>query len=165
MLQIDIEGILKLQRRLEAKTLLYKEAIDDAIDYSREIILARVESGHNTDGTFRNTNTDKARVGRYSEWQGEYRKARGLSVNKHNLKVDGDLFDNFKRTIGRSDLNKTYKRSLYFSRRTVNNRKITYKELADIQEKARKVAFKLSRNQARLVSERFKNKINGGAKR
>jgi hypothetical protein len=162
MFTIQIQGIQSLKIKLESKQVSYKIAADLAIDFAHETILNRVKAGQKVDGAYRTTNAER-RIGRYSQRQAKFRSGFGLSTATHNLKVEGNLFDNFKKTVGRYSPSKTYSRSLYFTRKNVirPNRKyeISYKRLAEIQEAKTGEGFNLSPSQMLRVRQIFKQQI------
>lgn len=162
MFTINIQGIQSLKTKLENKQVRYKLAADMAIDYAHETILRRVRAGQLVDGGYRNTNSDR-RTGRYSKRQADYRSDFGLSSVTHNLRVKGDLFENFRRSIGKNSASGMYIRSLYFTNKLVDrpNRRypITYKRLANIQENNTGIGFNLSPAQMERVRQVFRQQV------
>lgn len=165
--KIDSKGIDRMIFKLEKRFESYTEAVDDTMDYARELILARVESGNMANGQFR-VSKAKRKFGRYSFDFGKYeRKPEGLPTNKVTLKFSGRMFKNFLISKGgRVNVkNRLFKRSLFFSNNkairpngTTSN--ITYRELAEVHDKAFEGSnYNMSMAQGKQVLKYFKQRI------
>lgn len=160
MFTIDVRGIDRLIAQLEQRKEDYQVAADSAIELARETILLRVYNGQLAEGGFNNYRDTKSikRIGRYSKRWGNERKAGGLSTQTHNLSYTGRLYNNFivKRTKSVNKKNIQFERTLEFTNRTVYKSKITYAQLADIQENYSGIGFQLTPTQFSRVMARFK---------
>ncbi len=155
--------IFKLEKRIES----YTEAVDSTMDFAREIILARVETGNMSDGRFR-VSKSKKKFGRYESSYGKYqRKPAGLPTSKVTLKFTGNMFKNFLINKGSriNVKNRLYRRSLYFSnnkavRANGTRSTLSYRELADVHdEKFGGLNYNASMAQGKQILNYFKNKI------
>jgi hypothetical protein len=159
MFNADLSGLNRLIAQLEQRSLDYQNAIDEAVKYAQQTIKARVKLGQLTDGSYRVSNNPFG-GSRYSERQFRFRKSQSpsLPTGIHNLYVSGNLDRNFVIGSGTSPnkANKLYTRSLGFTNTMVSGKKITYAELAQIQEAKTGIGFQLSPSQLIRVMARFK---------
>jgi len=153
MFTVDLSGLNRLIIQLEQRKLKYQVALDDAVELAKKTILNRVQLGQLVDGGYR---VSKKPFGgsRYSERQFIARTKEGLSTKQHNLNFSGNLHKNF--VIDKRDSKTLFVRNLGFTSRIVVRKRITYAELASIQEKNTGIGFQLSPSQMIRVMARFK---------
>jgi hypothetical protein len=157
MFTLDVSGIERLILQLEKRSEDYQVAVDSAVELAQETILRRVKLGQLSDGSYRVSNSSPL-DGRYSDSWGSKRRIKPLSVNTHTLFFNGDLHKNFiiKKTKSVNKKNLTFARTIEFTNRQVRGKKITYAELAAIQEAKTGIGFQLSPSQLVRVMARFK---------
>lgn len=162
MFTLDVSGIERLIIQLEKRSEDYQFAVDSAVQYARKTILNRVKLGQLAEGGFGNYRMTRSTppLGRYSKSWGNTRKKEGLSTNTHDLFFTGRLHKNFiiKKTKSVNKKNLTFSRSLEFTNYKVAGAKgrITYAELAAIQEAKTGIGFQLTQTQAVKTMEVFK---------
>jgi hypothetical protein len=166
-INVDSKGIDRMIFKLEKRVESYTDAVNDTMEYGRDLILSRVEGGNMANGQFRISKAKK-KFGRYSFDYGKYDRAKkGLPTAKVTLKYTGNMFKNFliTRATKINVRNRLYKRSLYFSSNfavrsngTMSN--ITYNELAQIHdEKFGSSNYNMSMAQAKKTLTFFKQRI------
>jgi hypothetical protein len=163
MFTLDVRGIERLILQLEKRSEDYQFAVDSAAKYAHQTILRRVELGQLAEGfgNYRMTKSTPT-VGKYSKRWGNVRKKAGLSTNTHDLFFTGRLHKNFiiKKTKSVNKKNLTFSRTLEFTNYKVPRKKITYAELAAIQEDITKkgtgIGFQLSKTQLQNTIDVFK---------
>lgn len=162
MFTLDVSGIERLILQLEKRSEDYQAAVDSAVEFARETILNRVKLGQLSDGSYRVSNS-RPLDGRYSERQAKARRnyeggARPTGI--HNLYLSGNLHKNFiiKKTKSINKKNLTFARTIEFTNINVAGAKgrITYADLAKIQETKTGIGFQLSPSQLVRVMARFK---------
>lgn len=162
MFTLDVSGIERLIIQLEKRSEDYQVAVDSAVELAQETILRRVKIGQLSDGSYRVSNSSPL-DGRYSESHAKKRRnykdgARPTGI--HNLFLSGGLHKNFviKKTKSVNKKNLTFARTLEFTNFKVAGAKgrISYAELAAIQEKNTGIGFQLSPSQLVRVMARFK---------
>jgi hypothetical protein len=161
MFTLDVSGIERLILQLEKRSEDYQFAVDSAAKYAHETILRRVKLGQLADGfgNYRMTKSTPT-AGKYSKRWGNTRKKAGLSTNTHDLYFTGRLHKNFiiKKTKSVNKKNLTFSRTLEFTNYKVAGAKgrITYAELAAIQEINSGIGFQLSKTQLQNTIDVFK---------
>jgi len=162
MFTIDIRGIDRLIAQLEKRAEDYQVAVESATELARDTILRRVKLGQLTDGSYRVSNSFPLE-GRYSQRQAKARrnyKGGALPIGTHNLYMSGNLHRNFiiKKTQSINKKNLVFSRTLEFTNYSVagSKNRLTYAELAQIQEQNTGIGFQLSPSQFTRVMARFK---------